>query len=158
MKLTEFVIKEAILPSLKATKKEDVIREIVANLRANGTLNAADEEAVVAAILKREELGSTGIGNGVAVPHTKHAAVDKLSATVAISRGGVEFSSLDGEPVYILFLVISPPDRPGDHLRGLENISRHLRSPDFCNFLKQSTTCVDIWDLLVERDEGERDA
>ncbi|MEI7699031.1 MAG: PTS sugar transporter subunit IIA [Planctomycetia bacterium] len=158
MKLTEFVIKEAILPSLKATKKEDVIREIVASLKATGTLNAADEEAVVAAILKREELGSTGIGNGVAVPHTKHAAVDKLSATVAISRGGVEFSSLDGEPVYILFLVISPPDRPGDHLRGLENISRHLRSPDFCNFLKQSTTCVDIWDLLVERDEGERDA
>lgn len=158
MKLTEFVIKEAILPSLKATRKEDVIREIVASLKATGTLNAADEEAVVAAILKREELGSTGIGNGVAVPHTKHAAVDKLSATVAISRGGVEFSSLDGEPVYILFLVISPPDRPGDHLRGLENISRHLRSPDFCNFLKQSTTCVDIWDLLVERDEGERDA
>jgi PTS system fructose-specific IIA component/PTS system nitrogen regulatory IIA component len=158
MKLTEFVIKEAILPSLKATKKEDVIREIVASLKATGSLNAADEEAVVAAILKREELGSTGIGNGVAVPHTKHAAVDKLSATVAISRGGVEFSSLDGEPVYILFLVISPPDRPGDHLRGLENISRHLRSPDFCNFLKQSTNCVDIWDLLVERDEGERDA
>jgi PTS system fructose-specific IIA component/PTS system nitrogen regulatory IIA component len=158
MKLTEFVIKEAILPSLKSTRKEDVIREIVASLKGVGALKEADEEAVVAAILKREELGSTGIGNGVAVPHTKHASVDKLSATVAISRTGVEFSSLDGEPVYILFLVISPPDRPGDHLRGLENISRHLRSPDFCNFLKQSTTCVDIWDLLVERDDGERDA
>ena len=84
--------------------------------------------------------------------------VEKLSATVGISRGGVEFSSLDGEDVYILFLVVSPPDRPGDHLRGLQNISQHLRSPDFCNFLKQSTTSADIWDLLVERDEGERDA
>ena len=158
MKLTEFVVKEAILPSLKATKKEEVIREMVASLKEAGAFRASDEEAVVAAILKREELGSTGIGNGVAVPHTKHASVEKLSATVAISRGGVDFASLDGEDVYILFLVVSPPDRPGDHLRGLENISRHLRSPDFCNFLKQSTTSVDIWDLLVERDEGDRDA
>ncbi|MEZ6034292.1 MAG: PTS sugar transporter subunit IIA [Planctomycetaceae bacterium] len=158
MKLTEFVIKEAILPSLKATSKEEVIREMVAHLRASGALKAEDEDAVVAAILKREELGSTGIGNGVAVPHTKHGSVEKLSAMVAISRGGVDFSSLDGEDVFILFLLVSPPDRPGDHLRGLENISRHLRSQDFCNFLRQSATTADIWDLLTEADDGDRDS
>ncbi|MFM8477677.1 MAG: PTS sugar transporter subunit IIA [Planctomycetaceae bacterium] len=158
MKLTEFVIKESIIPSLKSTRKEDVIREMAASLREAGAFSAANEESVVAAILKREELGSTGIGNGVAVPHTKHPSVEKLSATVGISRSGVDFASLDGEDVFILFLVVSPPDRPGDHLRGLQNISQHLRSPDFCNFLKQSTTSTDIWDLLVERDEGERDA
>ena len=158
MKLTEFVIKEAILPSLKATSKEDVIREMVAHLKGAGALKAADEEAVVAAILKREELGSTGIGNGVAVPHTKHASVEKLCAMVAISRTGVDFSSLDGEDVFILFLLVSPPDRPGDHLRGLENISRHLRGQDFCNFLKQSATTADIWDLLTEADDSDRDA
>jgi PTS system fructose-specific IIA component/PTS system nitrogen regulatory IIA component len=158
MKLTEFVIKEAILPALKATSKEDVIREMVASLKAAGAVKASDEEAVVAAIMKREELGSTGIGNGVAVPHTKHGSVDKLSATVAISRSGVDFSSLDGEDVFILFLLVSPPDRPGDHLRGLENISRHLRSQDFCNFLRQSKSAADVWDLLVEADAGERDA
>ena len=83
MKLTEFVIQNAILPNLKATSKEEVIREMVSHLKAAGALKATDEEAVVAAILKREELGSTGIGNGVAVPHTKHASVDKLSAMVA---------------------------------------------------------------------------
>lgn len=158
MKLTEFVIKEAILPSLKATSKEEVIREMVGHLRASGALKAADEDAVVAAILKREELGSTGIGNGVAVPHTKHGSVEKLSAMVAISRAGVDFSSLDGEDVFILFLLVSPPDRPGDHLRGLENISRHLRSQDFCNFLRQSATTADIWDLLTEADDGDRDS
>lgn len=157
MKLTDFVIREAIVPSLTATTKEDVIREIVGRLKSTGAIKPADEEAVVAAIMKREELGSTGIGNGVAVPHTKHASVDKLSAAVAISRTGVEFASLDGEDVFILFLLVSPPDRPGDHLRGLENISRHLRSQDFCNFLKQSTTETDIWDLLVEADEGDRE-
>ena len=158
MKLTEFVIQDAILPTLKATSKEEVIREMVTHLKAAGALKAVDEEAVVAAILKREELGSTGIGNGVAVPHTKHASVEKLSAMVAISRAGVDFSSLDGEDVFILFLLVSPPDRPGDHLRGLENISRHLRSQDFCNFLKQSATTADIWDLLTEADDGDRDA
>ena len=158
MKLTEFVIKDAILPDLKANSKEEVIREMVAHLKGAGALKAADESAVVAAILKREELGSTGIGNGVAVPHTKHASVEKLSAMVAISRTGVDFSSLDGEDVFILFLLVSPPDRPGDHLRGLENISRHLRGQDFCNFLKQSATTADIWDLLTEADDSDRDA
>lgn len=158
MKLTEFVIREAILPSLKAGSKEEVIRDMVASLKATGAIKAANEEAVIAAILKREELGSTGIGNGVAVPHTKHASVEKLSATVAICHAGVDFASLDGAEVYILFLLVSPPDRPGDHLRGLENISRHLRSLDFCNFLKQSSTTADIWDLLVEADAGDREA
>jgi PTS system fructose-specific IIA component/PTS system nitrogen regulatory IIA component len=158
MKLTEFVIRDAILPSMKVGTKEEVIREMVASLKAAGAIKPASEEAVIAAILKREELGSTGIGNGVAVPHTKHPSVEKLSATVAISRAGVDFASLDGEQVYILFLLVSPPDRPGDHLRGLENISRHLRSQDFCNFLRQSSTTDDIWDLLVEADEGDRDA
>ncbi len=157
MKLTDFVVREAIVPNLKSTSKQDVIREVVSSLKATGAIKAADEEAVVAAILKREELGSTGIGNGVAVPHTKHPSVERLSAAVAISRSGVDFASLDGEQVFILFLLVSPPDRPGDHLRGLENISRHLRSQDFCNFLKQSMTEADIWDLLVEADEGDRD-
>ncbi|MEZ6040463.1 MAG: PTS sugar transporter subunit IIA [Planctomycetaceae bacterium] len=157
MKLTDFVVREAIVPSLTSTTKEEVIREIVASLKSTGVFRAEDEEAVVAAIMKREELGSTGIGNGVAVPHTKHPSVEKLSAAVAISRTGVDFASLDGEDVFILFLLVSPPDRPGDHLRGLENISRHLRSQDFCNFLRQSTTEVDIWDLLVEADDGDRE-
>ena len=155
MKLTDFVVKSAIVPDLKATSKEDVIREMVASLKNSGNIMAEDENAVVEAILKREELGSTGIGNGVAVPHTKHPSADQLVATVAISRGGVDFSSLDGESVFILFLLVSPPDRPGDHLRGLENISRHLRSQDFCNFLKQSKTTADIWELLTEADSSD---
>jgi PTS system fructose-specific IIA component/PTS system nitrogen regulatory IIA component len=157
MKLTDFVVKKAIVPDLKASNKEDVIREMVASLKTAGSIAAEDEEAVVAAILKREELGSTGIGNGVAVPHTKHPSAQELVATVAISRDGVDFSSLDGEDVFILFLLVSPPDRPGDHLRGLENISRHLRGQDFCNFLKQSTTAADVWELLAEADSRDEE-
>ena len=122
MKLNEFVIADAILPDLQAASKEDAIRAMVASLKSSGAIPAGDEEGIVSAILKREELGSTGIGNGVAVPHTKHPSVDRLVATVALSKTGVDFASLDGEDVFILFLLVSPPDRPGDHLRGLENI------------------------------------
>lgn len=155
MKLSDFVVPEAILSDLKVDSKEAAIREMVASLKNSGSIPAEDEESIVAAILKREELGSTGIGHGVAVPHTKHPSVDRLVATVALAREGVDFASLDGEAVYILFLLVSPPDRPGDHLRGLENISRHLRNQNFCNFLRQAKGSQDIVELLQEADDNQ---
>ena len=105
--------------------------------------------------MKREELGSTGIGRGVAVPHTKHLSVDHLVGTVAVSTDGVDFSSLDGERVQLFFLLISPLDCPTDHLRALENISRQLRDDTFCRFLKQSKTSEDIQQLLEEADNNQ---
>jgi PTS system fructose-specific IIA component/PTS system nitrogen regulatory IIA component len=155
MKLCDFVVPGAIVPDLQATTKEAAIRAMVASLCEAGSIPAGDEEGIITAILKREELGSTGIGRGVAVPHTKHPSVDRLIATIALSRSGVDFASLDGESVYIMFLLISPPDRPGDHLRGLENISRHLRNDNFCKFLKQSKTHEDVLELLKEADNNE---
>ena len=155
MKLTDFVVPEAILPDLRVESKEDAIRQMVSSLRTSGKIAPDDEEGILSAILKREELGSTGIGNGVAVPHTKHPSVTQLVSTVALVQDGVDFASLDGEPVHILFLLISPPDRPGDHLRGLENISRHLRNPQFCSFLKQAKAKTDVVDLLREADDDQ---
>ena len=155
MKLTDFVVHEAIVPDLKVNSKEAAIRAMVQSLKNSGSIKPEEEESIVGAILKREELGSTGIGRGVAVPHTKHPSVDRLIATVAISRDGVEFASLDGEAVFILFLLVSPPERPGDHLRGLENISRHLRNETFCNFLRQARTREDVLQLLREADENQ---
>jgi len=152
MKLTDFVVKEAILPDLKVETKEAAIRAMVGSLLRCGKFRADEVEGIVAAILKREELGSTGIGFGVAVPHTKHPSADRLVATVALAPNGVEFASLDGDDVYILFLLVSPPDRPGDHLRALENISRHLRNHDFCKFLRQSKSVEAVWELLQEAD------
>ena len=152
MKLMDFVDPKSIIPDLKVGSKDEAIRAMVASLKSSGSLKPEDEEGVVAAILKREELGSTGIGNGVAVPHTKHPSVETLVATVALSKDGVDFASLDGEDVHILFLLVSPPDRPGDHLRGLENISRHLRNQNFCSFLKQAKNTNDVVELLQEAD------
>ena len=155
MKLCDFVVRGAIVPELPTGTKETAIRAMVASLQKAGSINAEDEENIVAAILKREELGSTGIGRGVAVPHTKHGSTDKLIAAIALAKDGIDFASLDGEPVFIVFLLVSPPDRPGDHLRGLENISRHLRNDRFCKFLRQSKTSEDIWELLTEADNNE---
>lgn len=152
MKLTEFVVADAIVPDLQVSSKKAAVQAMVAALKNAGAISADDEESIVGAILKREELGSTGIGNGVAVPHTKHPSVDRLVATVALATDGVDFASLDGEDVYILFLLVSPPDRPGDHLRGLENISRHLRDSTFCSFLRQATTQAQVIELLEEAD------
>ena len=157
MKLADFVVSEAILPDLSVDTKENAIRAMVASLKNSGSIRSEDEEGIVSAILKREELGSTGIGNGVAVPHTKHPSVDRLIATVALSNQGVDFASLDGDDVHIFFLLISPPDRPGDHLRGLENISRYLRNQNFCSFLKQAKSTREIVELLQEADENKLD-
>jgi PTS system fructose-specific IIA component/PTS system nitrogen regulatory IIA component len=155
MKFSDFISSEAIKADLHADSKEDVIREMTAALLEAGKIPTEEQESIVKAIMKREELGSTGIGRGVAVPHTKHPSVQRLVGTVAVSGEGIDFNSLDGEKVQLFFLLISPPDRPGDHLRALENISRQLRDDTFCKFLKQAKTANDIRQLLEEADNNQ---
>ncbi len=155
MKFSDFINTKAICAELKAQTKEEVIEELVQSLLDSGQIQADQREDIVASIMKREELGSTGIGRGVAVPHTKHPSVEQLVGTVGVSVNGVDFDSLDGERVQLFFLLISPPERPGDHLRALENISRQLRDETFCRFLKQSRSPSDIEQLLQESDDNQ---
>jgi PTS system fructose-specific IIA component/PTS system nitrogen regulatory IIA component len=155
MKFADFIEVGAIKAELESTDKESVIKELVGGLVASGGIKADEQKSIVEAVMKREELGSTGIGRGVAVPHTKHPSVDRLIGTVGVSQDGVEFNSLDGEKVHIFFLLVSPPDRPGGHLRALENISRQLRDDTFCRFLKQAKTVDDIKQLLDEADNNQ---
>lgn len=152
MRMSDFVVRDAILPDLPATNKEGVIREMVESLRAAGQFRGADLEDIIRAILKREFLGSTGIGRGVAIPHTKHNSVERLIGTVAISSKGIAFDSLDGEPVHVFVLLISPQDRPGDHLRALENVSRSLRDDSFVRSLRAATSRDEITTLLDRAD------
>lgn len=155
MKFGDFVSGEAIRAQLTAEDKPGVIREMIDALLEAGRIAPGEAESIVKAIMKREELGSTGIGRGVAVPHTKHPSVQRLVGTVGVSSEGIDFNSLDGEKVQLFFLLISPPDRPGDHLRALENISRQLRDDTFCRFLKQAKTPGDVWQLLEEADSNQ---
>lgn len=155
MKFSDFVHADAIIPALEAADKESVIRELIGSLIACGQLKSEEEDSIVEAILKREELGSTGLGRGIAVPHTKHSSVTEPVGTVGISSTGIEFQSLDGEDVQLFFLVISPPDRPADHLRALEKISKQLKDETFCRFLKQSKTSDDVQQVLDEADNNQ---
>jgi mannitol/fructose-specific phosphotransferase system IIA component (Ntr-type) len=155
MKFADFINVSSIKADLAADDKPTVIRELVESLAQSGAIAVDEVQGIVAAIMKREELGSTGIGRGVAVPHTKHASVERLVGTVGVSLEGVDFNSLDGDKVHLLFLLVSPPDRPGDHLRALENISRQLRDETFCRFLKQARSASDIHLLLEEADHNQ---
>ncbi|CAN5279395.1 PTS sugar transporter subunit IIA [soil metagenome] len=152
MRMTDFVARDAIIPELTAINKETAIREMVGSLGSVGFFKPGDNEEVIKAILKRELLGSTGIGRSVAIPHTKHQCVERLIGTVALSRPGVSFDSLDGEPVHVFVLLVSPQDRPGDHLRALENVSRVLRDDAFVRSLRQAKTREEIWALLCDQD------
>jgi mannitol/fructose-specific phosphotransferase system IIA component (Ntr-type) len=154
MRMSDFVVREAIVPDLAATTKEGVIREMVDSLRGAGTFKSRDPEEIVKAILKRELLGSTGIGRGVAIPHAKHPSVERLVGTIALSRPGVAFDSLDGEPVHVFILLISPQDRTGDHLRALENVSRSLKDEYFVQSLRKAATREQIWNLLGESESA----
>lgn len=155
MKFVDFICTKAIQPQLAADDKQSVIEELVTSLIDAGEIKADQKKSIVEAILKREELGSTGIGRGVAVPHTKHPSAERLTGTVGVSVDGVDFNSLDGGKVQLFFLLVSPPDLPQDHLRALENISRQLRDDMFCKFLRQSKTLEDIQQLLEEADNNQ---
>ena len=138
MKFAEFMCNDSINVSLKATDKEGTIQEMVQALLDAGQITEDDYKSIVKAVLKREELGSTGIGRCVAVPHTKHPTIKKMVGTVAISQEGVDFDSLDGQPVHVLFLLVSPPDQPSEHLRALELIAKARTQDDVCQLLKEA--------------------
>ncbi len=154
MRMSDFVVREAIVPSLAATTKENAIREIIESLRACGYFQGGEADDIVRAILKREQLGSTGIGRSIAIPHTKHTGVDRLIGTVALSQGGVAFDSIDGEPVHVIVLLVSPQDRPGDHLRALENVVRSMRDDGFVKRLQNAQSRDEIWRLLDAPDSS----
>lgn len=153
MKFTDFVCMEAIRPQLAAFDKEGVIRELMGALVAAGAIDDQEHENIVLQILERERLGTTGIGRGVAVPHAKHDGAERTVGIVGISQDGVDFESLDGAHVRVVFLLISPPDQSEQHLRVLETISRYFRDDMFCKFLTQSTTADEVRQVLEDMDQ-----
>lgn len=152
MKLLDTIVRDAILPELTATDRDAAIGEIVDALVASKAVKADLRDEFVAAIVKRENRGSTGFGHGVAVPHVKHAAVDRMMVAVGISADGVDFNALDREPVYTIFLLLSPEDRPEDHLDAMEAIFGNLSQDTFRRFLRQARSIDDVVTLLEEAD------
>jgi PTS system fructose-specific IIA component/PTS system nitrogen regulatory IIA component len=153
MKLTEVFQPENILPDLAATRKEEAIPEMVNQLCATGTLPKAQATNVEKAMLRREELGSTGIGKGVAVPHAKVPGVKGVIGAFARSKTGVEFNSLDGQPVFLIFMLVSAPDTVEPHLEALRKITALLKLEDICSFLRRAKDRAEMISLLAEADE-----
>lgn len=154
MKLSDFLFSEAFVPRLQSEEGEGVVRELVGALVRARKVPRNQVAGVVEAILERERLGSTGIGKGIAVPHAKHRCVEQVVGTVGLSGRGVEFAALDGEPVHVFFLLVSPLQSSEGHLAALEMISEALKHDTFCRFLRQARTQQDLVDLLEEADQG----
>ena len=154
MKLREFILTDAIVPNLEASERNGVIQELVKSLANAGALPEDAIEEVVAALIKREENGSTGFGKGVAVPHVKHPKIKKMAGTVGRSAGGVDFAALDHQPVYSIVLLLSPDNAPQQHLQAMNIIFTNLQKDMFRKFLRQSETKQAIVDLLDEADQG----
>lgn len=150
MKIVDFLNEKAISADLKSTNKEDIIRELVDLLaKAEGIRN---KEELVKVLIGRESLGSTGIGQGIGIPHGKTNTAKKLVAAFGVAHQGVNFDALDGDPVYIFFLLVAPEDSAGPHLKGLARISRLLKDKFFRESLKQLTDEKAIYKLIREED------
>jgi nitrogen PTS system EIIA component len=154
MKLKEFIVAEAIIPQINASDRDGALRELVTSLAGAGALPPEAVDEVVAALIKREQNGSTGFGKGVAVPHVKHPKVTKMAGTVGRSVNGIDFAALDHQPVYSVVLLLSPENAPQQHLQAMNAVFNNLQKDTFRRFLRQSGTREAIAELLDEADQG----
>jgi len=153
MQIMDFLSKKAILPDIKSTNKEDVIKEMVDFLIESGDVEKRNRNKLIDALMSREALGSTAIGQGIAIPHAKCDCVDKLVAAFGLSRKGVDFDSLDGELAYIFFLLVAPQDSAGPHLKALARISRLLKDKYFRDTLRNCVDEKSVIKVITQEDE-----
>ena len=153
MKITEFLSKKAIITDIQSVKKEDVIKELVETMAESGDIEKRDRNKIIDALMSRESLGSTAIGQGVAIPHAKSECVEKLVAAFGLSKKGIDFDSLDGEPAYIFFLLLAPQDSAGPHLKALARISRLLKDKYFRDSLRNCEDDKAILKIIDQEDD-----
>ena len=151
MKIMDFLNIKAIKLNMESVEKEDSLRELVDVLVETQAIE--DKKSIFKSLIERENLGSTGIGQGIAIPHGKTDLVKELVAVLGISQKGVNFEALDGEPVYIFFLLVAPKDTAGPHLKALAQISRLLRDSYFCELLKRCKTPDEVYTLIQREEE-----
>lgn len=154
MRLSDFVCIESVVPHLESSDRDDVIWELARSLGKSGKLSEGQVDELADAVIKREHEASTGIGKGVAVPHVKHSSVSEVIATVGCSPEGIDFSSLDKQPVYSVILLLSPVDSADKHLQAMEVIFKNLQKDDFRKFLRQSQTLEQIRETIEDADES----
>ena len=150
MKILEVLQKEAILEDLKGTDKKSVLEELVEPV---SKISGVSDSQLVKVLMERERLGSTGIGGGVGIPHGKLKDLDSLVLGFGLSRSGVDFESMDGKPTHIFFLLLTPENSTGLHLKLLARISRLLKNESFKEKLLAASDSEEIYRVIQEEDE-----
>ena len=150
MKICDVLHKEAILADLKARNKKGILEELVAPV---ADIAKVQQEDLVRVLLERERLGSTGIGGGIGIPHGKMKNLENLVLGFGLSRNGVDFESLDGKPAHIFFLLVTPENSTGLHLKLLARISRILKNETFKNRLLEAGDRDEIFGIIMGEDE-----
>ena len=153
MKVGDFLLAKAITADLKGNSKEEVIEELVKLLVNAGAVDKRYKPKLVEILMAREALGSTAVGQGIAIPHGKCENVNKLIAGLGISKTGIDFDSLDGDPAHIFFLLVAPADSAGPHLKALARISRLLKDKYFREHLKNARDEKIILELVSQEDD-----
>ena len=153
MRLSDIVCDTAVVPDMEAAERDEVIVELINVLAKAGKIDQSKCKAIANAVIKRENDASTGIGKGVAVPHVKHKDVKEVVAAVGGKSDGIDFSSLDKQPVYSVILLLSPASDPDKHLQAMENIFKNLQKEDFRSFLRQARTEQAIMEAVNFGDE-----
>ncbi len=151
MRLVDILKESSVISDIKGRTKKDILTELAGQLKTAGLIK--DVEPVVKIIMEREALGSTGIGDGVAIPHGKMKGSGNILCVFGRSREGVDFDAADGEKVHIFFLVLAPEDSASAHLKVLSRISRILRDPSFRKKLLKLPDAHAIYESIVEEDE-----
>lgn len=154
MKLLDLISPESIIADLESNDRNGAIRELVGALARAGRLPEELVDGVSKSIITRERSrGTTGFGKGMALPHAVIPGLEQVVAAIGRSTRGIDFSSLDGEPVYGVVLLVSPEEQQEDHRRAMDLVFRHLQQEKFRKFLRQSTDATKIHDLLKEADD-----
>jgi PTS system nitrogen regulatory IIA component len=147
MDLRDLLVIEAILPRLKAATKKQALQEMAAKA---ATLTRRDERDIFETLMQREKLGSTGVGHGVAIPHGKLPGLDRLVGVFALLDKPIDFDSLDGEPVDVMFLLLAPESAGADHLKALARIARVLRDDETAAKLRAADDAAAMYALLTD--------
>ncbi|MCS7151947.1 MAG: PTS sugar transporter subunit IIA [Endomicrobia bacterium] len=150
MKITDILDSKSIVLPLKSKEKKAIIKELIETLAQ--THKIKDKDEAFKSVMEREKLGSTGVGLGIAIPHGRTSAVEKLIGALGISKEGVEFESLDGEPVHFVFLVLSPLEATGDYLRAISRIARLFKDKFFREALKNVSTIEEAMKIIKQED------
>ena len=150
MNLLDILSSKSTIVGLKSETKDGIIEELVDSLEVGDVITGRDK--VLQAVLEREKIMSTGIGDGIAIPHGKSDAVVRLAAALGTQRRGVDFESLDGEPGYVFFLLVSPANVSGPHIKALARISRLLKNDEFKKKLIEAATPEELL-RVIEAEE-----